>query len=114
VAGVIGGIYGIGGAAIVVPWLTTVERLPIARVAGAGLLVTLMTSVAGLATFAAAAALDVGDAAAPAWLDGLALGIGGFVGAIVGARIQPRVPQTWLRVLLGAAALTAGIRMFVA
>ncbi len=55
VAGLVGGIYGIGGAALVVPWLTTVERLPVARAAGAGLVTTSVTSLIGLATFAVAA-----------------------------------------------------------
>lgn len=111
VTGVLGGIYGIGGAAIIVPWLTTIERIPIGRVAGAGLVATSVTSVVGLATFALAELVGIGDADAPQWLNGIALGIGGIVGAGVGARIQPRVPVRLLRILIGVAAVVAGVRM---
>ena len=109
--GVLGGIYGIGGAAIIVPWLTTIERIPIGRVAGAGLVATSVTSVVGLATFALAELAGIGDADAPQWFNGIALGVGGIVGAAVGARIQPRVPVRLLRILIGVAAVVAGVRM---
>jgi uncharacterized membrane protein YfcA len=112
VAGAAGGIYGIGGAAIVVPWLTTIERLPVARVAGPGLLTTTVTSIVGLVTFALADLGGFGSAAAPDWLNGLALGCGGMGGAIVGARLQPRLPVRLLRALLGCAAIVAALRMF--
>jgi uncharacterized membrane protein YfcA len=112
VAGLVGGIYGIGGAAVVVPWVTTVERLPVARAAGAGLVTTSATSMIGLATFAVAAQTGIGSASAPQWLDGLALGVGGVLGATLGVRLQPRVPERFLRVLLAIAAIVAGLRMW--
>jgi uncharacterized membrane protein YfcA len=111
VTGLLGGIYGIGGAAIVVPWLTSVERVPVGRVAGAGLVATFVTSVVGLGTFALAEVVGIGDADAPQWFNGLALGIGGMLGATAGARIQPRVPVRLLRILIGVAAVVAGLRM---
>lgn len=111
VAGLLGGIYGIGGAAIVVPWLTSVERVPVSRVAGAGLVATSVTSVVGLATFALAEAAGIGDADPPQWLNGIALGAGGVLGAGVGAGIQPHVPVRLLRVVIGVAAVVAGLRM---
>ncbi len=111
VAGVVGGIYGLGGAALLVPWLVAVERLPFDRVAGAALLTTLATSVAGLLTFAAAAGAGIGDAAAPIWADGIAFGLGGLVGAVIGARLQPVVPVRMLRIVLAVAALVAAWRL---
>lgn len=111
VGGLIGGVYGIGGAALIVPWLVQFERLPVARVAGAGLVVTMVTSVVGLAAFVLASALDLGDAAPPDWAAGVLLGIGGVAGALVGVRIQPYVPVRALKVLLSLAALSAGVRM---
>lgn len=113
VAGAIGGIYGLGGAAIVVPWLVSVERVPLRSAAGAGLVTTLVTSVLGLATFVVADALDIGEAAGPQWWFGLALGAGGAVGAVVGARLQPRLPVALLRVVLAVAALSAGVRLLM-
>ena len=111
VAGTIGGIYGLGGAAIVVPWLVSVERVPLRSAAGAGLVTTLVTSVLGLVTFIVADALDVGEAAGPQWWFGLALGAGGAVGAVVGARLQPRLPVALLRAVLALAALSAAVRL---
>jgi uncharacterized protein len=110
VAGFVGGIYGLGGAALIVPWLVSVERLPVSRVAGAGLVTTMVTSVTGLATFALAEVAGIGRADAPRWIDGLALGLGGLVGAVVGARLQPRIPVPALKLVLAVAAVAAGIR----
>ena len=112
-AGVVGGIYGLGGAALVVPWLVSVERLSVRDSAGPGLVVTLTTSAIGLATFTAAAAAGVGEAAAPDWSAGLALGLGGAAGAVVGARLQPRLPVALLRTVLAIAAIAAGLRLLV-
>jgi uncharacterized membrane protein YfcA len=110
IGGAIGGIYGFGGAALIVPYLVSIERLPIARVAGAGLLTTLVTSVIGLAAFAVAAHLDIGQAQPPDWSAGLAFGVGGALGAVLGARLQPRIPVRILRMGLGALAIGAGLR----
>ena len=60
--------------------------------------------------FALAEVAGVGKADAPRWIEGLALGIGGLAGAVVGARLQPRVPVPALKVLLAVAAIAAGIR----
>jgi len=112
VAGVIGGIYGLGGAALIVPWLVSVERLSFERTAGAGLVTTTVTSLVGMATFALADLAGIGHADAPRWLEGIALGVGGLAGAIVGARIQPRIPVRALKVVLALAAIAAGVRAF--
>jgi uncharacterized membrane protein YfcA len=111
VAGVVGGIYGLGGAALIVPWLVSIERVAVERVAGAGLATTLVTSVIGLLTFALAEVAGIGHADAPRWIDGIAVGLGGLVGAVVGARLQPHVPVPALKVILGIAAFAAGIRL---
>jgi len=110
-AGLVGGVYGIGGAAIAVPWLVGVERLPVSRVAGAALVVTFVSSCVGLATFLGGAALDLDQATAPQWAHGIALGAGGLVGAALGANLQHRVPVPLLRLVIGIAALAAGLRM---
>jgi uncharacterized protein len=99
-AGFVGGVYGIGGAAIAVPWLVGVERLTVRRVAGAALVVTFVSSCIGL-----------DSAAPPRWAHGMALGAGGLLGAVVGANLQRRVPVTLLHLVIGLAALAAGVRM---
>jgi uncharacterized membrane protein YfcA len=63
-----------------------------------------------MTTFAMASAAGFGRAAAPIWVDGVALGLGGLVGAIIGARLQPRLPLGWLRGVIAVAAIAAGLR----
>lgn len=110
-AGLVGGVYGIGGAAIAVPWLVGLERLPVSRVAGTALVVTFVSSCVGLATFVGGAAIGLDRATPPHWDEGIALGLGGLAGAVIGANIQHRVPVALLRLLIGLAALAAGLRM---
>ncbi|MCC5950530.1 MAG: sulfite exporter TauE/SafE family protein [Acidimicrobiia bacterium] len=113
VAGVIGGIYGLGGAALLVPWMVAVERIGLRRAAASGLVVTLATSMVGLTAFLVAAALGVGAATGPAWLTGLALGVGGAGGAALGASLQDRLPVALLRWVLALAAALAGVRLLM-
>jgi uncharacterized membrane protein YfcA len=46
----------------------------------------------------------------PDWGVGLALGVGGLLGGYAGATLQPYLPETILRRLLGALTLTIGLR----
>jgi uncharacterized membrane protein YfcA len=112
-AGLVGGVYGIGGAAVAVPWLVGIERLAVRRVAGAALVLTLVSSCVGLTAFVGGGALGLGHAAGPHWEHGLALGSGGLLGAVVGVRLQHRIPVPLLRLVIGLAALTAGARMLM-
>jgi uncharacterized membrane protein YfcA len=77
--------------------------MPVARVAPAALTSTLITSVAGALTYGLLALTAPGDVA-PNWVVGLACGLGGLLGGYVGARLQPRLPERGLRILLGALA----------
>ena len=94
VVGLIGGIYGIGGGAIIAPFIVSFFHLPIHTIAGATLMGTCVTSIGGVIFyplvgphFAAA-----GAAVSPDWLLGFLFGIGGFVGMYLGARTQKYVP----------------------
>jgi uncharacterized membrane protein YfcA len=48
IVGIVGGIYGIGGGAIIAPFFVSFFGLPIYTVAGAALMGTFMVSVAGV------------------------------------------------------------------
>ncbi|MFF0851168.1 hypothetical protein ACFYVM_08995 [Streptomyces sp. NPDC003280] len=48
--------------------------------------------------------LDACWDAAPDWFLGLSCGAGGLLGGYIGARLQPRLPQTVLRLLLAGLA----------
>jgi uncharacterized protein len=106
--GCVGGIYGIGGGSILAPVLIGSGRPP-AEVAPAALASTFMTSVAGVVTFTILAA-DQHGSAAPNWPTGIALGVGGLVGAYAGARLQSRLPDTAIRRLVGVLVVAIGVR----
>ncbi|MGC5531941.1 sulfite exporter TauE/SafE family protein [Streptomyces anulatus] len=104
--GVAGGIYGIGGGSLLGPILVG-RGMPVAKVAPAALAATFVTSAVGAGTYALLSLTTTGDIA-PYWSLGLACGLGGLCGGYLGARLQPRLPETALRLLLGALALGVG------
>jgi hypothetical protein len=119
VVGGIGGIYGIGGGAIIAPFLVGVLGLPVHTVAGATLVATFATSAVGVAFYELAAGHyeNLGMAVRPDWALGLLLGAGGMAGMYAGARTQRFVPGVWLKLALivvlvfVAAQYLAGLRM---
>lgn len=104
VVGVIGGAYGIGGGAIMAPMLVAVFGLSVHAVAGATLLATLVTSLAGVAAYSLLPA-PLGVDMRPDWPLGLLFGVGGLAGMYAGARVQKFVPQRPLE--LGLALVVA-------
>jgi uncharacterized membrane protein YfcA len=106
--GCIGGIYGIGGGSILAPVLIG-SGLPAAEVAPAALTATFVTSIAGVATFTILALAHHGPVA-PDWPVGLALGLGGLVGAYTGARLQARLPDTLIRRTVGILTIAIAAR----
>jgi uncharacterized membrane protein YfcA len=102
VVGVVGGTYGIGGGAIIGPLLVTQFRLPVYAVAGAVLLSTFITSIAGVIFYRLAAThyADMGVAIAPDWLLGAMFGLGGMVGMYLGARCQKYIPARVIKGIL--------------
>ncbi len=111
VIGLVGGIYGIGGGAILAPLLVAIWRLPVHTIAGATLTATFLTSVGGVAFFQLAAlAGGHGQPVAPDWLLGGAFGLGGIAGMYLGARTQRRVPAGWIKAFLAVVLLWTGGR----
>ncbi|MFF0059429.1 TSUP family transporter [Streptomyces microflavus] len=104
--GVVGGVYGIGGGSLLGPILAA-RGLPMTRVAPAALAATFATSIAGAATYALLSLTTSGEVA-PDWGLGLACGLGGLIGGYLGARLQPRLPETALRLLLATLATAIG------
>lgn len=110
--GAVGGIYGVGGGAIIAPFLVSVFRLPVHTIAGATLLSTFATSVVGVAFFEAVAPLyaERGLAVAPDWPLGLLFGAGGALGMYLGARAQRFVAARWIKLILVATVLSVALR----
>jgi uncharacterized membrane protein YfcA len=111
VVGCVGGIYGIGGGSILAPILISSRRSP-REVGPATLAATLVTSIAGVATFLILSTHNDGSIA-PDWGVGLALGVGGLIGGYTGARLQPHLPEATIRRLLGVLVLAIGVRYAV-
>lgn len=109
VVGIIGGTYGIGGGAIIAPFCVAVFHLPVYTIAGAALMGTLITSVAGVFFYSIIPA-KAGMATSPDWLLGFLFGAGGFVGIYLGARFQKFVPQKAIKLMLGSIIVFLAIR----
>ena len=111
--GIIGGIYGIGGGAIVAPFFVAIVGLPVYTVAGAALMGTFITSVAGVAFYQYLSLIYTEMAVAPDWLLGLLFGFGGFFGMYLGARTQKFVPARLIKGILCGCVLFVAVRYIV-
>jgi uncharacterized membrane protein YfcA len=102
IVGIVGGVYGIGGGAIIAPFFVTFFKLPVYTVAGAALMGTFITSVAGVIFYQLIAPYYPGMSVAPDWMLGLLFGLGGMAGMYMGARLQKFVPAKFIKWMLGA------------
>lgn len=100
VVGIVGGIYGIGGGSIIAPFFVTVFELPVYTVAGAALMGTFVTSVAGVAFYQAIAPYFPNVSVAPDWFLGILFGLGGMAGMYLGARCQKFFPAKAIKWML--------------
>ena len=100
IVGIVGGVYGIGGGAIVAPFLVTFFGLPVYTVAGAALMGTFVTSVAGVTFYSALAPFYPHLSVAPDWMLGVLFGLGGMAGMYLGARCQKFVPAKAIKWML--------------
>ncbi|MCX7908686.1 MAG: sulfite exporter TauE/SafE family protein [Ignavibacteria bacterium] len=110
IVGIVGGIYGIGGGAIMAPIYVTFFNLPVYTVAGPALMGTFITSVFGVIIFEILAPFYPTLSVAPDWKLGILFGIGGFLGMYVGARLQKYLPAKIIKLILSVAILFLGIR----
>ena len=102
--GIIGGTYGIGGGAIIAPFLIAIFGLPIYTTAGATLLGTFLTSVTGVIFYTIVAPMyaKTGLAISPDWSLGALFGFGGLLGMYCGARMQKYFPAKVIKLILGS------------
>jgi len=102
VVGLVGGIYGIGGGAIIAPFFVAIYGLPVHTIAGATLMGTFATSVVGVGFYQSVAPFYQahGMLVAPDWALGIRFGIGGIAGMYLGARTQRFIPAVYLKIML--------------
>ena len=96
--GIIGGVYGIGGGSIIAPFLITIFKLPVYTIAGAVLLGTFTSSVAGVAFYSL---IPInGTVAPPDWILGILFGVGGLLGMYFGAKMQKYISEKRIKLVL--------------
>lgn len=103
-AGMLSGMFGIGGGVVLVPLLVA-AGLDHRRAAATSLLAILPSAIAGSITYLAQGQVDFIAAAV--------IAVGAIVGSFIGSHLLKRLPLAWLRWLfIGMVALVA-VRMFL-
>lgn len=110
VVGVVGGAYGIGGGAILAPIYVAFFALPVYTVAGAALMGTFITSIAGVIFYQFLAQFYPNMSVAPDWMLGFLFGIGGFCGMYLGARMQKHLPAKLIKWILALCILAMALK----
>jgi uncharacterized membrane protein YfcA len=110
IVGIVGGIYGIGGGAIIAPFFVTFFGLPVYTIAGASLMGTFITSVAGVSFYSAIAPFYPHLSVVPDWLLGILFGLGGMGGMYLGARCQKFIPASAIKWMLASIIVFTGIK----
>jgi len=100
IVGIIGGIYGIGGGAIISPFLVTYWRLPVYAVAGTAMMGTFVTSTAAVIGFAVFSVISHQSGVGPDWTLGILFGLGGLAGTYAGAALQRFLPVRVIKIIL--------------
>ncbi len=113
IVGIVGGVYGIGGGAIIAPFFISFFGLPVYTVAGAALMGTFVTSVAGVIFYQAIAPFYPDMAISPDWLLGVLFGLGGFAGMYCGARVQKFVPAKTIKWILAFCILFTSLKYLI-
>ena len=98
--GIVGGIYGIGGGAMIAPIFVAIFKLPVYTIAGALLMGTFLTSLVAVIFYQILAPFYPHLSVAPDWTLGLMFGFGGALGMYLGARAQKFVPANFIKWML--------------
>lgn len=110
--GIIGGVYGVGGGALMAPFCVTVLKIPVYTLAASTLFSTFIASIFGV-LFYSLIPLAGGQTAPPDWILGICLGAGGLAGMYCGAQFQKKISEKWIKLLLSGIILSvAGKYLF--
>lgn len=100
VAGLLSGLFGVGGGIVMVPLLVLVAGLSQHRAHATSLGAILPIAAVGAATFAVAGGVDLYVAGA--------LAAGSLCGAPLGARLMMRLSEGWLKIVFGCLMMASG------
>jgi uncharacterized membrane protein YfcA len=104
-AGVLGGLFGIGGGLVMVPGMVLFLSVPQHRAHATSLAAMIASSTAAVVPLALANRVD--------WDTAGLIAIGSVAGAYLGARVFARIPAVWLAGGFVALALASAVRMFL-
>lgn len=102
-AGVASGYVGVGGGFLMVPLMMQLLRMPMKLTSGTSLVAVFLLAIPGVVMQVALGNI--------AWLPGISVAIGTMPGAMVGARLIPRVPERTLRFLFAGMLFIAAIML---
>ena len=111
--GILGGIYGVGGGAIIAPLLISLFGLPVYTIAGAALLSTFLTSLIGVGFYQFFSFYYSVSSISPDWILGLLFGIGGFAGMYAGAKFQKYFPANLIKWILFCCILFIAVKYII-
>ena len=105
VGGFVSGVFGVGGALLTVPLMTTLHAMGQATAQGMGLALVAPGTVMNLVVYGRAGNVD--------WVRGIALAVGGVATMPVGVAIAHRLPERALRTIFGVVALISAFALFL-
>lgn len=104
-AGLVSGLFGVGGGIIVVPALVLLIGLTQFQASGTSAATIVASSTAGLVAFAVNGQVD--------WRAALVIFIGSGTGAWLGAHSITRIPERTLTTAFAVVLIVAGVRMWL-
>lgn len=104
-AGLASGYVGVGGGFIMVPLMTAWLGVPMKKTSGTSLIAIIILAIPGVIQQAVLGHVD--------YLAGIMLCLGAIPGAILGARLVPRVPERTLRFIFAGLLVIAAVMLVV-
>ena len=105
VAGLASGYVGVGGGFIMVPMMISLAHLSMRYTSGTSLVAVMILAVPGVITQAMLGNVD--------WIAGAAVACGSIPGAMVGAKLVPKVPERTLRFMFSFFLVVAAVLLVV-
>ena len=104
-AGIISGLFGVGGGIIFVPLMVIAMGLSIKNAAPTSQFILLFSSISALVTHSI-----LGH---PDFYQALLLSVGAFGGGLVGARLSIEIKESALKILISMAMIAAAVKLFI-